>query len=275
LDTDSILLDSSSLPSLQVLIFSYKIHSRHSSGNILLTSKPHIMATTTTTSTPPPPPASVSTSTDDPFDTLLTLEDQFYTEGYNQGLADGAVAGRTEGRQLGLERGFQKFLESGQLQGRAIVWANRLPSLKQQTTTKLEAPDSVDQKQGSGSLSSAGSAAAGDGHLEEGSGATSEEGGVKLPPLPDNARLEKHITTLYALVESESLSTENTDEAVNDFDDRLRRAQGRAKVIERMVGEHGAGERGKGDRSGTGSDALGQAHDPGAGSAEADMRNDV
>jgi hypothetical protein len=41
-------------------------------------------------------------------------------------MADGRVAGRTEGRQLGLERGFQKFVESGRLQGRAIVWANRL-----------------------------------------------------------------------------------------------------------------------------------------------------
>jgi len=59
----------------------------------------------------------------------------------------------------------------------------------------------------------------------------------QLPPLPNNTRLEKHITALYALAETESLSTENTDEAVNDFDDRLKRAQGKAKVIERMVGE--------------------------------------
>jgi hypothetical protein len=41
-------------------------------------------------------------------------------------MADGLAAGRAEGRQLGLERGFQKFVESGRLQGRAIVWANRL-----------------------------------------------------------------------------------------------------------------------------------------------------
>ncbi|KAK4237786.1 3-oxoacyl-reductase [Achaetomium macrosporum] len=164
-------------------------------GSKMVSGERHIMATTTTSTSPAqPPPASTTSTSTDPFDTLLTLEDQFYTEGYNQGLADGAVAGRTEGRQLGLERGFQKFLESGRLQGRTIVWANRLPS----------------------------------------NGTTSEGGVVKLPPLPDNARLEKHITTLYALVEAESLSTENTDEAVNDFDDRLRRAQGRAKVIERM-----------------------------------------
>ncbi|KAK3307912.1 uncharacterized protein B0T15DRAFT_392809 [Chaetomium strumarium] len=228
---------------------------------------------TTTTSSPPPASTTPPSAATDPFDTLLTLEDQFYTEGYSQGLADGEVAGRTEGRQLGLERGFQKFLESGRLQGRAIVWANRLPSSKPTARPKL--PGSVDQQR-TGPLASPGSSAeAGDAELEDGGRATSE-GVVELPPLPDNARLEKHITTLYALVESETLSTENTDEAVNDFDDRLRRAHGRAKVIERMVGEHGVGgETRKGTGSDTGSDALGQAHDPGAGPSEADVLNDV
>jgi hypothetical protein len=81
----------------------------------------------------------------------------------------------------------------------------------------------------------------------------------ELPPLPDNPRLGKHITTLYALVETESLSTENNDEAVDDFDDRLRRAQGRFKVIERMVGEGENGKQKGGDSNG---------HDPGAGSGK-------
>ncbi|KAH6840675.1 hypothetical protein B0I37DRAFT_418683 [Chaetomium sp. MPI-CAGE-AT-0009] len=154
------------------------------------------MTTTTTHQAAPPQPQP------DPFDTLLTLEDQFYSEGYDQGMADGLAAGRAEGRQLGLERGFLKFVESGRLQGRAIVWASRAGM---GTKGKME--------------------------------------------------VEMHITTLYALAETESLSTENNDEAVDDFDDRLRRAQGRFKVIERMVGEGDSG-RPKGD---------GQGDDPGAG----------
>jgi len=64
-----------------------------------------------------------------------------------------------------------------------------------------------------------------------------------MPSLTDNARLAKHVKVLYALAESESLSTENTEDAVSDFDDRLRRAQAKAKIIERMVGE----QKGTGD----------------------------
>lgn len=59
----------------------------------------------------------------------------------------------------------------------------------------------------------------------------------QLKLLPNNTRLEKHITTLFALVETDTLAKDNTDEAVNDFDDRLKRAQGKAKIVERMVGE--------------------------------------
>merc|ERR1711977_512089 len=53
-----------------------------------------------------------------------------------------------------------------------------------------------------------------------------------------NQTLAKHLKVLHALAESESLSTENTEEAVSDFDDRLKRAQGKAKIIERIVGEN-------------------------------------
>ncbi|KAF5021463.1 hypothetical protein F66182_6504 [Fusarium sp. NRRL 66182] len=67
----------------------------------------------------------------------------------------------------------------------------------------------------------------------------SKGGACTLPPLPRNARLEKNINTLYALVEPDTLSTENSDEAVQDFDDRVKRAQGKAKIIERMVGSGG------------------------------------
>ncbi|KAK0671835.1 hypothetical protein QBC41DRAFT_384391 [Cercophora samala] len=158
----------------------------------------------------------ISNSQEDPFDSLLHLETQFYTEGYNQGAADGVLAGRTEGRQLGLEKGYQKFLEAGRLYGRALVWANRLPN---RSSSSLPPPSNSSPAP------------------EPAVSAEIETEKKDLPPLPKNPRLGKHVTTLYALVETESLSMENTDEAVNDFDDRIKRGQGKAKIIERMVGE--------------------------------------
>lgn len=60
------------------------------------------------------------------FDSILSLEDQYYAEGYELGASDGARAGRTEGRAFGLEKGFEKFLEMGRLGGKATVWSARL-----------------------------------------------------------------------------------------------------------------------------------------------------
>ncbi|KAK1836006.1 hypothetical protein QBC39DRAFT_340200 [Podospora conica] len=161
---------------------------------------------------------------DDPFEDLLNLEEKFYQDGYRQGQEDGVKAGRAEGRGLGLEKGYQKFFESGRLFGRAIVWANRLPSAaKPSQQTKGPSPDTVQHAPVTATPSQ--------------SQEVQDQEQQQLPPLPNNPRLEKHITVLYALAETESLSTENTDEAVNDFDDRLKRAQGKAKIIERMVGE--------------------------------------
>ncbi|KAM4057748.1 hypothetical protein HRG_009369 [Hirsutella rhossiliensis] len=139
----------------------------------------------------------------DPFDAVLDLEDRFYQQGYQQGLQDGAQAGRIEGRCFGMQKGFDKFLESGRLASKAVVWANRLPqNLNDQPAAEAEA----------------------------------EGKRCMLPSLASNPRLDKNVKTLYALVEPDTMSTENTDEAVQDFDDRVKRAQGKARVIERMVG---------------------------------------
>ncbi|KAI5467206.1 hypothetical protein BGZ63DRAFT_468993 [Mariannaea sp. PMI_226] len=144
----------------------------------------------------------------DPLDDVFNIENRFYTEGYQQGLKDGVQAGRIEGRSFGMEKGFEKFLESGRLAGKAIVWANRTPQ----------------QQQG----------ASGDD--------TESHETCKLPQLPRNPRRDKNISAVYALVEPDTLSTENTDEAVQDFDDRVKRAQGKAKIVERMLGASGAKE---------------------------------
>lgn len=130
----------------------------------------------------------------------MNLEEKFYSDGHKAGVADGARAGRIEGRSFGIEKGYEKFVEAGRLYGKAIVWANRLPQAQQPPAASTE----------------------------------------QLPALGGGgARLEKNVLTLHALVEPETLSTENSDEAVNDFDDRVKRAQGKARVVERQVGEEG------------------------------------
>lgn len=151
---------------------------------------------------------------EDPFDDLLGLEDQFYNEGYQLGITDGKEAGKIEGRVFGLEKGFEKYLEIGKLHGRSLVWAARLPQ-KKSTEGGGSLPETAAQEQ----ASSNGKATIG-----------------SLPALK-NPRLEKHIKVLYALVELDTLSTENTEDSVSDFDDRLKRAQGKIKIIEKLVGE--------------------------------------
>ncbi|KAJ2901717.1 hypothetical protein MKZ38_001527 [Zalerion maritima] len=137
---------------------------------------------------------------DDIFDDILDLEEGFYNEGYSQGWEDGVVSGRIEGRSLGMEKGFEKFFEAGRLYGRALLWANRLPTRDQNQEHK-------DGKQ------------------------------QKLPPLSNNQRLERNITALHDLMEPDTLPTKNTDDTVEDVNDRIRKAQGKLRVIERMVGE--------------------------------------
>lgn len=160
----------------------------------------------------------------DPFDDLINLEEKFYSEGYALGEAEGSKAGRIEGRVFGLEKGFEKFMEAGRLHGRSVVWAGRFPHHEGSTTTNKTTPNQQST----------------------------------LPSLSNNPRLEKHIRVLYALSEPASLSTDNTEEAVSDFDDRLKRAHAKIKIIERLVGE---------DSPSTGN----LAHQVGGGQASADQ----
>ncbi|KAL1612461.1 hypothetical protein SLS60_000688 [Paraconiothyrium brasiliense] len=144
----------------------------------------------------------------DPFESLLTLEDDLYTTAYAQGAADGSHAGRIEGRIFGLEKGFEKFAALGQLHGRAAVWGARLPSATITTIDKNEIVNGENE--------------------------------AALPTLSDSERLKKHIQMLHALTDPATFSTLNTEDAVADFDDRLKRAGAKAKIIERMAGETGS-----------------------------------
>ncbi|QDS76524.1 hypothetical protein FKW77_005932 [Venturia effusa] len=161
---------------------------------------------------------------EDIFDSLFHLEDSYYNEGYRLGVEDGSRAGRIEGRLFGLEKGLEKFLVMGELNGRACVWAARVSQKATSSKKSLERDSSTESARQP---------------LTEGmvpSHSTSDEN-LRLPSFQANVRLEKHISTLYALSEPESLSTENTEETVSDFEDRFKRAQSKAKVIENIVKE--------------------------------------
>jgi hypothetical protein len=146
--------------------------------------------------------------TDDPFDSLLTLEDTLYTSAYTAGSDAGARAGRIEGRVFGLEQGFEKFAKLGELHGRSVIWGARALTSRSVASTP--------------------------------STAQSETKKVKLPPFSTatSTRLVNNITLLHSLTDPETFSTQNTEEAVADFDDRVRRAGAKAKVVERIVGEN-------------------------------------
>lgn len=153
----------------------------------------------------------------DPFDDLLGLEERFYNEGYQLGLEDGTKAGRVEGRVFGIERGFQKYVDMGKLHGRSLVWNGRHSKLRQ-TSTEAASDATSSSVPTTTSISAS-------------------TRGISLSDLPKNSRLEKHLRVLYALTEPGSLSTENGDDSVSDFDDRMKRAQGKIKIIERLVAE--------------------------------------
>ena len=172
-----------------------------------------------------------STTEVDPFDSVLTLEDKFYNEGYDLGVSDGSRAGLIEGRFFGLERGFEKYASMGKLHGRAVIWTGRLPITGDTLDSDRQDPTPADSESIFESLS-----------IQERSGGSvapevKYSPGRRTPGLPANVRLEKHIRTLYALTEPESLSTANDENSVSDFDDRFNRAEGKMKIIEKWTGE--------------------------------------
>jgi len=137
---------------------------------------------------------------DDPFDMLLSLEDQYFNEGYHLGVADGARSGKIDGRLFGLEKGFEKALEMGRLNGRVVVWkaqqqSNHAPQLENDNVGRV------------------------------------------LNCMNRSARLNKHIHRAAELTDPGTLETKNTEEAVNQFDERLAGARNKVTLISRIIGE--------------------------------------
>ncbi|KAI8934158.1 hypothetical protein NX059_008911 [Plenodomus lindquistii] len=176
----------------------------------------------------------------DPFDTLLTLEDTLYTSAYTLGASDGAHAGRIEGRIFGLEKGFEKFTSLGHLHGRSVVWGARLASLR----PSLQPPPASQQQNANESPAT---------HTYTNTPSSkptttsskptpqSTPPAHQLPDLSTNERLRNNITLLHSLTDLDTFSTANEEDAVADFDDRVKRAGAKAKVVERIVGEMGMG----------------------------------
>ena len=133
------------------------------------------------------------------FQSIVNLEEEYYHEGYALGVEDGARSGRIEGRVFGLEKGFEKFLEMGRLGGKAAIWSARLP-----TSDATAAASNVD---------------------------------TKIPVLRGSERLTRRVNRLSTLTDTEDLSTANTEEAVSEFDERLKDARTKATLIGKMVNE--------------------------------------
>lgn len=155
------------------------------------------------------PPQSQSQQ-EDPFDTLLSLESQYHAEGRALGISEGSLSGRIEGRVFGLEKSFEKFIELGKLGGRAAVWNARLP--ENPTATSTAASLEVGKEE-------------------------SESGKLGVLPGSGSERLVRHVKRMAELTDRDDVSRENSEEGVQDFDDRLREARAKAVLVERLVGE--------------------------------------
>lgn len=181
----------------------------------------------------------------DPLDELLDLESSLYTEGYEAGVADGQRAGMIEGKVFGIEKGYEKALEMGRLHGRALVWTVRTHGPRQQ-------PQATDGKtpESGRHLSQSNEEAECSEHSARPEQHELPDASVLVASLSDTnrisptARLHKHIESLLETTSGDSISTENTDDAVAVFDERLRRARTKAKVIANIVGDplHVAGD---------------------------------
>lgn len=154
------------------------------------------------------------------LDSLLDLEEQFYNEGYKLGWSDGAHAGFTEGTVFAVEKGFDKFIEMGRLYGKALVWAQRL--------AESEVSPKVDRENG-----------AKDGSDIPQPQEPSLDPAVckEMAGFPPSSRLPKNIRTLLELADPASLDMKNTEDGVEDMDERLRGANVKAKLIQRALGE--------------------------------------
>ncbi|KAI9789672.1 MAG: hypothetical protein M1816_005847 [Peltula sp. TS41687] len=170
---------------------------------------------------------------DDLFAPLFNFEERFYAEGYEQGLTDGTLQGRSEGLVFGIEKGFERFLELARLHGRAMVWSSRM--------RKSQDHSNDNNDRGARDVAGGGTSPSPKATRNEETTTTTRSFASSSPSLlaiNHNPRLQKHIATLMTLTDPATLSYENSEEAVSAFEERLRRAKAKVKIIERLVGEN-------------------------------------
>lgn len=155
----------------------------------------------------------------DPFDELLELENDFYKEGFEAGVADSAYAGLIEGKLFGLEKGYDKAIELGKARGRALVWEQRLAK-------DLGAPTNAESGSTDTTLSSKSDAETDISTIAS-----------KLDPLPNNARLRKHVDFLVSITDPTSVPKDNSDESVSEVDERVTKIRARMKMLSNLWGE--------------------------------------
>ncbi|KAK6347610.1 hypothetical protein TWF718_005448 [Orbilia javanica] len=77
----------------------------------------------------------------DILDSVLNLEEDYYSLGHAEGSLAGATAGRLEGRAFGIEKGFEKYLTLGIIKGRTKVWQSRTsPPSSSPSTSSISIP---------------------------------------------------------------------------------------------------------------------------------------
>jgi hypothetical protein len=172
----------------------------------------------------------------DILDNILSLEEEFYKEGYHLGVIDGARAGYTEGSVFAVEKSFEKLLQIGRLYGRALVWDQRLISSGVSVREEEVQPNKKEED------------------------AINTDIVTSMPPLHQGSRLAKNIHTLLALVDPATLVLQNTEEAVSEIEERLKGASLKVKLIQRALGESAFGDGSAADGSGAG-DGSGSIED--------------
>lgn len=157
---------------------------------------------------------------DNILDSVLNLEEVSYQAGFNEGEADGAKAGYAEGKIFGIEQGYQKGLEMGKLHGRALM-----------LNASLSEPNSMSEGAIGPCLVNS--------TTSDSKARNDQFFSVMpdIPTLPENPRLKKHVETLLKLTDPDTLSVGNSDEAIDEFDDRMKKAKAKTKVIDKLIAE--------------------------------------
>ena len=177
------------------------------------------------------------------IDSLLRLEETYHAEGHALGETDGTHAGLLEGRAFGLQRAFERFSAMGRLHGRSVIWTSRMglePAENRETTNAPEQKINDEEENHEPFLPSLPSASNPDLDIPDAAETQPNQKNLstaRWTQIKPTTRLRKHVTLLYGLTEPESLSMENTEDAVTEFEDRYKRATTKAGMISKLVGE--------------------------------------